>query len=142
MFVQVHVYFQLVTQQYLYITDMYSTRAGWRAVFYLFIFLLPVFGGWYYIIDATQISTPRFSRETFYLLILQAVGIIAAVGDSVKNLKVGTPAALMTFGSYAEFTMVHYLEIYRFYNDKRSCIFFLFRFPVPTLMFTEIDLGL
>ncbi|XP_058190258.1 uncharacterized protein LOC131307651 [Rhododendron vialii] len=36
----------------------------------------------------------------------EAVGIIAAVGDSVKNLKVGTPAALMTFGSYAEFTMV------------------------------------
>lgn len=39
---------------------------------------------------------------------LQAVGIIAAVGDSVCNLKVGTPAAIMTFGSYAEFTMVHY----------------------------------
>lgn len=36
----------------------------------------------------------------------QAVGIIAAVGDSVKDLKVGMPAALMTFGSYAEFTMV------------------------------------
>ncbi|KAI8025564.1 Prostaglandin reductase-3 [Camellia lanceoleosa] len=36
----------------------------------------------------------------------EAVGIIAAVGDSVKNLKVGYPAALMTFGSYAEFTMV------------------------------------
>ncbi|KAI8532824.1 hypothetical protein RHMOL_Rhmol11G0244600 [Rhododendron molle] len=36
----------------------------------------------------------------------EAVGIIAAVGDSVKNLKVGTPTALMTFGSYAEFTMV------------------------------------
>ncbi|KAH7833264.1 hypothetical protein Vadar_004652 [Vaccinium darrowii] len=36
----------------------------------------------------------------------EAVGIIAAVGDSVKNLEVGTPAALMTFGSYAEFTMV------------------------------------
>ncbi|KAL3515268.1 hypothetical protein ACH5RR_022170 [Cinchona calisaya] len=37
----------------------------------------------------------------------EAVGIIAAIGDSVKNLKVGTPAAIMTFGSYAEFTMVH-----------------------------------
>lgn len=36
----------------------------------------------------------------------KAVGIIAAIGDSVKNLKVGTPAAIMTFGSYAEFTMV------------------------------------
>lgn len=36
----------------------------------------------------------------------EAVGIIAAVGNSVKNLKVGNPAALMTFGSYAEFTMV------------------------------------
>ncbi|BBH09551.1 hypothetical protein Prudu_022080 [Prunus dulcis] len=28
-----------------------------------------------------------------------AVGIIAAVGESVTNLKVGTPAAIMTFGS-------------------------------------------
>ncbi|CDO97165.1 unnamed protein product [Coffea canephora] len=37
----------------------------------------------------------------------EAVGIVAAVGDSVKNLKVGTPAAIMTFGSYAEYTMVH-----------------------------------
>ncbi|GAV66351.1 adh_short domain-containing protein/ADH_zinc_N domain-containing protein/ADH_N domain-containing protein [Cephalotus follicularis] len=36
----------------------------------------------------------------------EAVGIIAAVGDSVSHLKVGMPAAVMTFGSYAEFTMV------------------------------------
>ncbi|XP_073103649.1 uncharacterized protein [Elaeis guineensis] len=35
----------------------------------------------------------------------EAVGIVAAVGDSV-HVKVGTPVALMTFGSYAEFTMV------------------------------------
>ncbi|KAJ0974948.1 hypothetical protein J5N97_016913 [Dioscorea zingiberensis] len=35
----------------------------------------------------------------------EAVGLIAAVGESV-HLKVGTPVALMTFGSYAEFTMV------------------------------------
>lgn len=42
-------------------------------------------------------------------LFLQAVGIIAAVGDSVKHLKVGTPAAIMTYGSYAEFTMVKHL---------------------------------
>ncbi|KAI7978945.1 Prostaglandin reductase-3 [Camellia lanceoleosa] len=35
----------------------------------------------------------------------EAVGIIAAVGDSVKNLKVGYPAALMTFGSYANSVM-------------------------------------
>ncbi|KAL0422640.1 UNVERIFIED_CONTAM: 3-beta-hydroxycholanate 3-dehydrogenase (NAD(+)) 2 [Sesamum latifolium] len=34
----------------------------------------------------------------------EGVGIIAAIGDSVKHLKVGTPAAIMTFGSYAEFT--------------------------------------
>ena len=39
----------------------------------------------------------------------QAVGIIAAIGDSVKHLKVGTPAAIMTFGSYAEFTAVIHL---------------------------------
>ncbi|XP_020268724.1 prostaglandin reductase-3 [Asparagus officinalis] len=35
----------------------------------------------------------------------EAVGLIAAVGDFV-TLKVGTPVAFMTFGSYAEFTMV------------------------------------
>ncbi|CAB4290467.1 unnamed protein product [Prunus armeniaca] len=46
----------------------------------------------------------------------EAVGIIAAVGESVTNLKVGTPAAIMTFGSYAEFTMVpskHILPVER-----------------------------
>jgi NADPH:quinone reductase-like Zn-dependent oxidoreductase len=34
------------------------------------------------------------------------VGIIAAVGDSVTDLKVGLPCAFMTFGGYAEFIMV------------------------------------
>ncbi|KAL9417892.1 hypothetical protein AB3S75_040815 [Citrus x aurantiifolia] len=46
----------------------------------------------------------------------EAVGLIAAVGDSVNNVKVGTPAAIMTFGSYAEFTMVpskHILPVAR-----------------------------
>ncbi|KAI3753153.1 hypothetical protein L2E82_25199 [Cichorium intybus] len=37
---------------------------------------------------------------------LEGVGLIAAVGDGVKNLKVGTPAAIMNYGSYAEFKMV------------------------------------
>ncbi|ONM55489.1 ARP protein (REF) [Zea mays] len=36
----------------------------------------------------------------------EGVGIVAAVGDSVSHIKVGTPVALMTFGSYAEFTEV------------------------------------
>ncbi|CAN1307389.1 15-hydroxyprostaglandin dehydrogenase [NAD(+)] [Linum perenne] len=36
----------------------------------------------------------------------ESVGIVAAVGESVRNLKVGTPAAIMNFGSYAEFTVV------------------------------------
>lgn len=36
----------------------------------------------------------------------EAVGIIAAVGDSVDSLKIGTPVAVMTFGSYAEFMTV------------------------------------
>lgn len=40
------------------------------------------------------------------LLVLQAVGVIAAVGDSVNDLKVGTPAAVMTYGSYSEFVTV------------------------------------
>ncbi|KAE8680013.1 ARP protein (REF) isoform 2 [Hibiscus syriacus] len=46
----------------------------------------------------------------------EAVGIIAAVGDSVRNLKVGTPAAIMGFGCYAEFMKVsskHILPIPR-----------------------------
>ncbi|XP_031260347.1 probable quinone oxidoreductase [Pistacia vera] len=37
----------------------------------------------------------------------EAVGIIAAVGDCVSDLKVGTPAAIMVFGSYAEYSTVH-----------------------------------
>ncbi|MBA0549614.1 hypothetical protein Golob_020635, partial [Gossypium lobatum] len=37
---------------------------------------------------------------------LEAVGIIAAIGDSVRNLEVGTPAAVMTIGCYAEFMKV------------------------------------
>nr|POF09982.1 prostaglandin reductase-3 [Quercus suber] len=46
----------------------------------------------------------------------EAVGIIAAVGDNVTDLKIGTPAAVMTFGSYAEFIMVpskHVLPVAR-----------------------------
>ncbi|PON69113.1 Polyketide synthase, enoylreductase domain containing protein [Parasponia andersonii] len=46
----------------------------------------------------------------------EAVGIIAAVGNSVTNLEIGTPAAIMTFGSYAEFVMVpakHILPVAR-----------------------------
>ena len=70
---------------------------------YEYYFFLPIFSEWYF-----SILSPPFGPE-ISLFILQAVGIIAAVGDSVKNLKVGSPAALMTFGSYAEFTMVHYL---------------------------------
>lgn len=36
----------------------------------------------------------------------EAVGIIAAIGDAVRNLKIGMPAAIMTFGGYAEFVLV------------------------------------
>uniref|UniRef100_A0A0D9XEI8 Enoyl reductase (ER) domain-containing protein n=1 Tax=Leersia perrieri TaxID=77586 RepID=A0A0D9XEI8_9ORYZ len=36
----------------------------------------------------------------------EAVGIVASVGDSVNHIKVGTPVALMTFGTYSEFTQV------------------------------------
>ncbi|KAL7593241.1 hypothetical protein Lser_V15G34501 [Lactuca serriola] len=36
---------------------------------------------------------------------LEAVGLIAQVGDEVKNLKVGTPAAILNMGAYSEFTM-------------------------------------
>ena len=44
--------------------------------------------------------------------ILQGVGLVAAVGVGVKNLKVGTPAAVMTFGSYAEFSLVYLFIIF------------------------------
>ncbi|CAI9762501.1 unnamed protein product [Fraxinus pennsylvanica] len=37
---------------------------------------------------------------------IHAVGIIAAISDSVRHLKVGTPTAIMTYGSHAEFTLV------------------------------------
>uniref|UniRef100_A0A7N0T0R8 Enoyl reductase (ER) domain-containing protein n=1 Tax=Kalanchoe fedtschenkoi TaxID=63787 RepID=A0A7N0T0R8_KALFE len=46
----------------------------------------------------------------------EGVGIIAAVGDAVRGLEVGTPAALMTFGSYSEFMSVpskHVLPVAR-----------------------------
>ena len=43
---------------------------------------------------------------TLFHLICQGVGLIAAVGESVKNLEVGTPAAVMTFGAYAEYMIV------------------------------------
>ncbi|KAH0872334.1 hypothetical protein HID58_069696 [Brassica napus] len=36
----------------------------------------------------------------------EGVGLIAAVGESVKNLQVGTPAAVMTFGAYSEYMIV------------------------------------
>ncbi|MCD7468176.1 hypothetical protein HAX54_006126 [Datura stramonium] len=36
----------------------------------------------------------------------EAVGIIAALGDAVRNLEIGMPAAIITFGAYAEFIMV------------------------------------
>lgn len=37
---------------------------------------------------------------------MQAVGIVASVGDSVNHIKVGSPVALMIFGAYSEFTQV------------------------------------
>ncbi|GKE63076.1 ARP protein [Tanacetum coccineum] len=36
----------------------------------------------------------------------EGAGLVAVVAGGVKNLKIGTPAAIMTFGSYAEFAMV------------------------------------
>ncbi|KAI4295637.1 hypothetical protein L6164_035660 [Bauhinia variegata] len=46
----------------------------------------------------------------------EAVGIIAATGDSVSGLKIGMPCAIMTFGGYAEFVTVrskHILPVAR-----------------------------
>ncbi|WCJ17654.1 ARP protein (REF) [Euphorbia peplus] len=37
----------------------------------------------------------------------EAVGIIAALGESVRNLQVGNPAALMIYGGYSEFVTVN-----------------------------------
>jgi len=50
--------------------------------------------------------TPELACLKFKPPVLQAVGIIAAIGDAVRNLKIGMPAAIMTFGGYAEFVMV------------------------------------
>ncbi|KAF6138982.1 hypothetical protein GIB67_010708 [Kingdonia uniflora] len=36
----------------------------------------------------------------------EAVGLVVSVGNSVIDLKIGTPVAIMTFGSYAEFQLV------------------------------------
>lgn len=66
----------------------------------------------FYILGSVTIS---FLPLNLFLLVLQAVGIIAAVGNSVKHLEVGTPAAVMTFGSYAEFTTVRYLGSWKHY---------------------------
>ncbi|GKB88104.1 ARP protein, partial [Tanacetum coccineum] len=52
----------------------------------------------------------------------EGVGLIAAVGNGVKHLKVGTPAAIVTFGSYAEFAVVpskHILPVAR--PDPEVC---------------------
>ncbi|CAN6466690.1 unnamed protein product [Victoria cruziana] len=36
----------------------------------------------------------------------EAVGLVAAIGDMVNDIRIGTPVAVMSFGSYAEFTTV------------------------------------
>lgn len=59
--------------------------------------------------------TPEFACLKFKPPVLQAVGIIAAIGDGVRNLKIGMPAAIMTFGGYAEFvTVTAILHIYSY----------------------------
>ncbi|KAJ6835416.1 prostaglandin reductase-3 [Iris pallida] len=56
--------------------------------------------GRYFSNDSKEVAT-RLPFDAGF----EAVGLIAAVGESV-HFKIGTPVALMTFGSYAEFTMV------------------------------------
>lgn len=60
------------------------------------------------------------------LITLKAVGIVAAIGDSVKHVKVGMPAAIMTFGSYAEFTMVICFWMYIFGVHCLYCLMILY----------------
>ncbi|KAJ1700631.1 hypothetical protein LUZ63_000410 [Rhynchospora breviuscula] len=36
----------------------------------------------------------------------EAVGIVASVGDAVHHVKVGSPAAFLTFGGYSEFSLI------------------------------------
>ncbi|KAG8368352.1 hypothetical protein BUALT_Bualt15G0036600 [Buddleja alternifolia] len=70
--------------------------------------------GWYFSGSKADIAS-RLPFDAGF----EAMGVIAAIGDSVKHLKVGTPAAIMTFGTfgcYAEFTMVpskHILPVAR-----------------------------
>ncbi|RXH88078.1 hypothetical protein DVH24_042149 [Malus domestica] len=89
--------------------------------------------------DVISVAKPKILRPVFHLIavlrcpkihshcylsrlvdksvsLLQAVEINAAAGESVTNLQVGTPAAVMSFGSYAEFAMVpskHILPVER-----------------------------
>lgn len=56
------------------------------------------------------------------------MGIIAAVGDNVNNLKIGAPAAVMTFGSYAEFMMVYCLNIYVLKVLQTCCYYLVYFF--------------
>lgn len=69
---------------------------------------------------------------------LQGVGLIAAVGDGVKHLKVGTPAAIMTFGSYAEFSMVYDPSIFYFLDKiSRFVLMFVHKFHMSSFSVTN-----
>lgn len=37
---------------------------------------------------------------------LECLGTVAMVGDAVKHLKVGSPAAAMTYGAFAEYVLL------------------------------------
>ncbi|GJS80519.1 retrovirus-related pol polyprotein from transposon TNT 1-94 [Tanacetum coccineum] len=49
-------------------------------------------------------------KDEIYSMAYHGVGLVAAVGDGVKNLKVGTPATIMTFGSYTKFAMLRFVK--------------------------------
>lgn len=66
---------------------------------------LALTGQLYYCLLQLKINDCGYVFDKYLVLVVQAAGLIAAVGDDV-HLKVGTPVALMTFGSYAEFTVV------------------------------------
>ncbi|EPS60547.1 hypothetical protein M569_14256 [Genlisea aurea] len=55
-----------------------------------------------YFVDGSNDIISRLPLDAGF----EAVGIVAAVGESVKHLKVGTPAAIISFKAYAEFITV------------------------------------
>ncbi|KVH88057.1 Alcohol dehydrogenase GroES-like protein [Cynara cardunculus var. scolymus] len=52
-------------------------------------------------------SKQEISSRLPFAFGIAGVGLIAAVGDRIENIKIGSSETIMTFGAYAEFTLAH-----------------------------------